>query len=77
MSNFGKSLNIRDVVSRVPDGLDVNRFCSVVNEGGNLFWVLAGHELGVDAKSREEDFELVVRAAVQVGRRHDVVAMAS
>ena len=41
---------------------------------GNLLRLINVHKLGVDVETREEDLELVVSAAVEVGGGDDVVA---
>jgi hypothetical protein len=74
MGHLGNGLDIRDVVARVADALDVHGLCAVVDGRRNGGGVVAVDKLGLDAEARQEDLELVVRAAVQVGRRHDIVA---
>lgn len=67
-------LKVRDVVARVADALNVNGLGLVVDGGGNVVGAVAVDELGRNAVPREQHLELVVGAAIQVGRRHDVVA---
>lgn len=74
MGNLGNGLDIRDVVSWVSNALDIDSLGLVVNGGSNVLRVLTVDELGLDAQAREEDFELVVGAAIQVRGGDDVVA---
>jgi hypothetical protein len=74
MGDLGNRLQVRHVVSRVADALEVHGLCVVVDGGGNVLGVVALDKLGGDAEALERDLELVVGAAVQVGRRDDVVA---
>lgn len=67
-------LDVRDVVPGVPDALDVDGLRLVVDGGGEVLGPVARDELGRDAEPRQQHLELVVGAAVQVRRRHDVVA---
>jgi len=66
-------LEVGHVVSGVTNALDVDSLGLVVNGSGELLGVVNVDKLGCDAKPREHNLELVVRAAVQVGRRDDVV----
>ena len=72
--DFDDRLEVGDVVFGVADGFEVDGFGLVVDQLLELLRLVAVHELGRDAESRHEDFELVVGAAVQVGGRDDVVA---
>lgn len=74
MGNRSNGLEVRHVVARVPDGLDVDGLGAVVDGGGDGGRVVALDELGGDAEAREEHLELVVGAAVQIAGGHDVVA---
>lgn len=74
MRNLGNGLEVRHVVARVADALDVDGLGLVVNQGSNLVGVVAVDEFGLDSEARQEDFELVVCAAVEVRRGDDVVA---
>lgn len=74
MRQLGDPLKIRHIVPRVTDALQIHSLRLVVNGGSQFLGLVAVNELAVDAQPRERDFELVVGAAVQVGRRHDVVA---
>lgn len=73
MGDLGNGLEIRHVVARVADALDVDGLGLVVDGGGNLVGVVSVDKLGLDAQTREEDLELVVGAAVQVRRGDNVV----
>jgi hypothetical protein len=74
VGHLGDGLELGHVVARVADALDVDGLGLVVDGGGDVLGPVAVDELGGDAEAREEHLELVVCAAVQVRRRHDVVA---
>jgi hypothetical protein len=74
MRNLDNSLQIRDIVLWVTNRLNIDRLGLVINRLGDLIRLIDIHELGVDAQTREEDLELVVSAAVEVGGGDDVVA---
>lgn len=74
MRNLGNSLQIRHVVARVADTLDVDGFGLVVNQGRNLLRVVAIDEFSLNTKTGQENLELVVGTAVQVRCGDDVVA---
>lgn len=74
VGDLGDGLEVGDVVARVADALDVDGLGLVVDQGGDLVWVVAVDEFSLDAEARQEDFELVVRATVEVGCGDDVVA---
>ena len=74
VSDLGNSLKVGHVVARVTDALDVDGLGLVVNGGGNVLGLVAVDKLGGDAQAREEHLELVVGAAVEVGRGDNVVA---
>ena len=74
MGNLGNGLQVRDVVLGVANALDVDSLGLVVNGSSDILGLVAVDELGVDAKTGEEDLELVVGATVEVGGGHDVVA---
>lgn len=77
MGNLGDGLEIRDVVPRVSNGLEVNGLGVVVNGGRDILCLVTLDELGLDAQTRQEDLELVVGATVQVAGRDDVIASMS
>lgn len=74
MRHLDDGLEVRDVVARVADALNVHGLGLVVDGSRNVVGVVAVDELGLDAQAGEEHLELVVRAAVQVGGRNNVVA---
>lgn len=74
VGNLGDSLEVRNVVTRVSNGLDINSLGLVVDGCGDILHLVALDELGLDAQTRQEDLELVVGAAVQVTGGNDVVA---
>ena len=74
VSDLGDFLEIRHIVTRVANGLDVDCLRLAVDCLPNLSWIVTSHELGVDAQSRQKDLELVVGASVKIGSRDNVVA---
>jgi hypothetical protein len=74
VGDLGDGLELGHVVARVADALNVDGLGLVVDGGRNVLGLVAVDELGGDAEARKQHLELVVRAAVEVGRRHDVVA---
>jgi hypothetical protein len=70
-------LQVRDVVAGVADALDVDGLGLLVDGGGDVLGAVALDELGLDAQAGEEDLELVVGAAVEVGGGDNVVASVS
>lgn len=74
MRGLGDGLEVGHVVPRVADALDVDGLGVVVDGGGEVLGRVALDELGLDAEAGQQHLELVVRAAVQVRRRDDVVA---
>ena len=73
MCDFSNLFEIGDVVAWIADALDVNGLGAVVDELGKLVRVIALDKLGGDAQARQEDFELVVRSAIEIGRGDDIV----
>lgn len=74
VGDLGDGLEFGHVVARVTDALDVDSLGLVVDGGRDVLGAVPIDELGRDAEAREEHLELVVRAAVEVGCRDDVVA---
>jgi hypothetical protein len=74
VGDLGDGLELGHVVARVTDALDVDSLGLVVDGGRDGLGAVAVDELGRDAEAGEEHLELVVRAAVEVGCRDDVVA---
>lgn len=52
----------------------INRLGLPINRAPKILGLIPIHKLRLDAQPRKEDFELVIRAAVQVRRGNDVVA---
>jgi hypothetical protein len=77
VSRLGNSLQIRDVILGVSNTLNINSLCLVIDSSSNILRLVTINELGVDAQTREEDLELVVRAAVEVRSRDDVITSVS
>jgi len=73
MCHSSNRFKIRDIVFRISDRLNINRLCLVVDCGGNILWLIAVDEFRVDPEAREEDFELVVGATVEVAGGNNVV----
>ena len=67
VGDLGNSLNIRNVVPRVANALNVDGLGLVVDGGGNVLGLVAVDELGLDPEAGKEDLELVVGATVEVG----------
>ncbi len=74
MGQLGNLLKVGHVVPGIADALDVHGLGLVVDSGRQLLGIVPVDKLGRDAEPREGHLELVVGAAVQVRRRHDVVA---
>lgn len=66
MGSFGNGLQIGHIVARVSDSLNEDGLGTVVDGRGDVTGSIAIDKLGGDAKSREENLELVVATAVQV-----------
>jgi len=74
MCDSSNGLEVGDIVAGISDTLNVDRLCLVINGSTNVLGLVAIHKLGRDAEAREQDLELVVCAAVEVGCRDNVVA---
>lgn len=73
MRNLGDRFEIRNIVPRVPDGLDVNRLGATINGRTDVLRLITLDEFGVDPQAREEDLELVVGTTVKVAGGDNVV----
>lgn len=73
MGNFANSFKVRDVVFWVSDRFNVDCLCSVINGGGDVLWLVAIDEFGIDPKSGEEDFELIVGTSVEIRGGDDII----
>ena len=73
MRDRDNGLEVRDVVTRVADALDIDRLRPVIDQALELVGFVPLDEFRRDAQSGEGDFELVVGAPVQVARADDVV----
>lgn len=71
--NLRQCWEVGDDVLWVSNTLDVDRLRVLVDCSSKVCGVQAGHELGVDAELFQEDLELVVGPAVQIGACDDVV----
>lgn len=74
VGGLGDGLKVGDVEAGVADRLEVDGLGLVVDGGGDVRGVVASNELGRDAETGEDDLELVVGAAVEVGGSDNVVA---
>ena len=74
--NLRVLLDVRDVKGRVADGLDEEKPSLLVNRCLDSPEVVDGREVRLDADVRQDGVELAERAAVEVARRHDLVACA-
>lgn len=74
MGQFCDFLQIRHVVPRIANTLEINSLRLVIDGGYELFGFIAIHEFAANAQPGEHDLELVVSATIQVGRRDDIVA---
>lgn len=74
VGDLGNGLEVRDIVPGVTDALDVDRLGLVVNGSSNVLGLVAVDKLGLDTQAGQENLELVVGAAVEVGGGHDVVS---
>lgn len=72
--DFNDSLEVRNVVLWVSNALQVDGLGLVVDELFETLRLVSADELSRDAEPREEDLELVVGAAIEVGSRNDVVS---
>lgn len=73
MGNFGNCLKVWYVVARVANSLQVDGLGTIINGSSEILWLVTLDKLGVDSQTGEEDLELVVRAAIQVTGRHNVI----
>src|SRR5690606_19525405 len=73
MGDVGERLEVRDVVLRVADRLDVDRLGVVLDRGFEVGRIVTLDESHLPAEPGECDLELVVRPSVQVGGRHQMV----
>jgi len=75
--NLHDLLKIRNVVSRIANLLDINRLGLLVDQLFKVFRLVALDEFGLDPQAGQEDLELVIGAAVEVGGGDNIVAGAS
>ena len=72
----GQCLQIGNGAGRVAHAFDIEGFGPLVRERFEVLRAFAGCDAAVDAQVAQRDAELVVRAAVEVRRGHDIVAAA-
>jgi len=76
MSDFSDPFNVRDIILRISDGFDVDCLGLFIDGCSEGFWIVSVDEFSLDAEIREEDFELIVCSAVEVGGGDDIVSCA-
>lgn len=59
MSDLGEPRDVHDLEQRVGDGLDKDSFRRLINGRLESCWVISFYETRGDAKTREEDVELM------------------
>lgn len=74
MGDLGNGLQIGNIVAWVTNAFDVDGLGLVVDGRSNVFRLVAVYKLGLYPKPGQKHFELVICAAVQVGRRDNIVA---
>lgn len=74
MRHGHNSLEIWDIIPWVAYALEIHSFRLVIDQAIELLCFVSLDEFGRDTETRVEHFQLVVGAAVQVGRRDYVVA---
>lgn len=74
MRYLDNSLKVRYIVFRIANALQVDRLRLLINQLPEVLRLISIYELGLDPESREEHLELVISAAIQVGRRNNIVA---
>ena len=73
MRDFRNGLEIRNIILRVTNTLDVNCLGVLVDGCCQVLGLVSIHKLCLDTQTREEDLQLIVGSTVQVGCRDDVV----
>ena len=66
--------DIRNIILRVPDTLNIHRLRLVINRRRNILRLIPLHKLRLDTETRQHNLQLVVGTAVEEGGRDDVVA---
>lgn len=74
MRDFRNGLEIRNIILRVTNTLDVNCLGVLVDGCCQVLGLVSIHKLCLDTQTREEDLQLIVGSTVEVGRRDDVVS---
>ena len=74
MRHLGNLLEIRHVIPRISNALQVDRLGLIINQFFKFLCIIAFDESRRYAHAWEGDLELVVSAAIEVGGRDDVVA---
>ena len=67
MSNIGDRTDIRNIVSRVSDRLDVYGLGLAVDGGGDILWLISVYKLDVDSCAPEKLQGLVLCACAGGG----------
>jgi hypothetical protein len=63
VADFGNGLEIRNIVARVANALEIHGFSLVINGRLDVFRLIASYEFGVDAEAWEKHLELIVGTA--------------
>lgn len=74
MCDLSYGLEVWDIILWVSNALKIYGLGVLVNCGSKILRLVSVDELGVDAQSREEDFQLVVGSTVKVGRGYNIVS---
>ena len=67
VGDLGNCFEIWHVVAGIANAFDIDSLGVLVDLRGDIFGLFTIDELGLDTQPGEEDLELIVRAAVQVG----------
>lgn len=77
VGDFCNGLKVRDVITGVSNGLNVNGLGAVVNGSSDVFCLITLNKFGCNSQSRKENFELVIGTTVQVTRGYDIISCMS
>ena len=73
MRHSDNGFEIRDVVARITNTLQVNSFRLLIDQFLEFSWIIALHKLRRYPKAWESDFELIVCATIQVRGTDDII----
>lgn len=77
MGDLCNGLKIRDVITGVSNGFNVDCLGVVVNGSSDVLCLVTLNKFGCDSQSRKENFELVIGTTVQVTCGYDVIPCVS